>query len=144
MLGVYTAPNGNTKKQCEVLLTKSRKWSNRIKNYPMKPFETMMSYKQGILKTLEYPVGPSLLEEHDCHQIQSLSLTTCLQKCGVNSKINRDLIFGPICYGCLGMHKLQTENGIQKVKTDEERILFQVYFASTMPHSLLIVNLTML
>ena len=87
MLGVYTAPDGSSKKQADVLINKSRKWQQAIRDHPLHPHETLMSYRQGIMKSLEYPLGPSLLSKPQCHQIQSPALTECLKRNGIVSTI---------------------------------------------------------
>ena len=52
----------------------------------------MLGYHHGIMKTLEYPLGASLLTEAQCEHIQSPALTTALQKSGIVSTISHDII----------------------------------------------------
>jgi len=116
MLGVYVAPDGNSKKQFQVLRTKSEVWSKRVRSQHLNGYETLMAYNQGIMKSLEYPVGSSHLTKNQCEKIQSPALKICLQKNGIASTISRRYIFGPTRYGCLGLQELYTELGTQKVE----------------------------
>ena len=68
------------------------------------------------MKSLEYPLGPSLLTQSQCDKIHSPVLTTCLQKCGVPSTLARAIVHGPPQYGGLNFTNLYTEAGIQKLE----------------------------
>jgi len=57
-----------------------------------------MSYKQGIMKSLEFPTGASYLSKTQCHKIQS------------------DLISGSHRYGSLQFKNLYTDMGSQKLE----------------------------
>ena len=54
MLGVYTSPDGNSKLQCNILLTKSKKWRNNMTKHIMSIYETLMAYRQGVLKVWNF------------------------------------------------------------------------------------------
>ena len=51
MLGVYTAPDGNSKLQGDILLQKSQQWRANMNKHTLSTFETLMAYNQGILKS---------------------------------------------------------------------------------------------
>jgi len=116
MLGMYVAPDGNCDLQTKLLRSKSEEWSQRIRSNRMGTFEILMSYNQGLMKSLEFPLGASLLTESQCKYIQSPALTCCLQKSGVLSTISRSVIFGPKRFCGLGFNNLYTEAGIQKLE----------------------------
>jgi len=116
MLGVYVAPDGNCTLQAKLLRSKSEVWSQRIKNNRMATFEVLMSYNQGLMKSLEFPLGASLLTESQCKHIQAPALSCCLQKTGVLSTISRSVVFGPKRFCGLGFSNLYTEAGIQKLE----------------------------
>jgi len=116
MLGVYVAPDGNCDLQTKLLRSKSEQWSQRIRNNRMATFEILMSYNQGLMKSLEFPLGASLLTESQCKHIQAPALTCCLQKSGVLSTISRSVVFGPKRFCGLGFSNLYTEAGIQKLE----------------------------
>jgi len=75
-----------------------------------------MSYKQGIMKSLEFPTGASYLSKTQCHKKQSPALVARLQKNVVVSTMSRDLIFGSHRYGCLQFKNLYTDMGSQKLE----------------------------
>jgi len=116
MLGVYVAPDGNCNLQEKLLRSKSEKWSSNIKHNHMRSFEVLMSYHQGVMKSLEFPVGACLLSESQCNRIQSPALTTCLQKNGVLSTLSRAIVYGPSKMCGLNFKNLYTESGIQKIE----------------------------
>ena len=68
------------------------------------------------MKSLEYPIGASLLREPQCENIQSSTLTMCFNKCGIISTISRNIIFGPHKYCALNFSNLYTESGLQKLQ----------------------------
>jgi len=116
MLGAVSAPNGNTKDQYEELLSKAKTWGAKIKTSYLHRFDANMSLRQGIIKSLEYPLGVSLMTEQQCNTIMVPILTPYLHKMGMNSKISRDIIYGPNQYGGLQVPNLYTSNGIQKIQ----------------------------
>ena len=61
MLGVYTAPDGNSKDQAMILRKKSEAWSTSIKKKSLYQYKILLSYHHAIMKTLEYPLRASLL-----------------------------------------------------------------------------------
>ena len=116
MLGVYTAPDGNSTKQSQVLCEKARQWSISVKQKSLYQYEILLGYHHGIMKSLEYPLGASLLTEKQCENIQSPALKTTLQKCGIVSNISRDIVHGPSKYCGLNFPNLYTESDIQKIR----------------------------
>jgi len=116
MLGVYASPDGNSRMQTGILRKASERWKTKVSSQYLNSYDTLMSYKQGIMKQLEYPVGASMVDDKDCAHIQSPALTACLQKNGIVSTIARTIIFSPHRYGGLGLTSLYTENGIRKVE----------------------------
>ena len=116
MLGVYTAPDGNSKCQHSILRTKSEQWSKRVESQYLNSYDTIMAYSQGIMKSLDFPTGPSLLTHKQCQHIQAPALHTCLRKNGIVSTISRSVVHGPHRYGGLNFQCLGTENGIQKIE----------------------------
>jgi len=116
VLGVYVAPDGGSNQQYKILREKSVKWATNVKSQYLSGHETFMAYKQGVMKSLEFPTGASYLNETQCHRIQSPALIACLQNNGVVSTINRDLVFGPYRYGCLNLTNIHTNMNIQKLE----------------------------
>lgn len=61
MLGVYVSPDVGSKEQFQILRQKSVAWAKRVRSQHLNGHETPMSYKQGIMKSLEFPTGSSYL-----------------------------------------------------------------------------------
>ena len=116
MLGVHKEPDGNSTEQAKVLRTKTGKWRKALKNKALYQFEALLAYKHALMPAIQYPLGASLLKEQQCEHIQSPELTTVLQKCGIVSKISRDIVHGPSRYGGLNFTKIYTEAGCQKIR----------------------------
>ena len=106
MLGVYTAPDGKSKLQYDIFLKKAKQWKANMNKHTVSIYETLMAYKQGILKSLEFPLGPSLLSAEQCYDIHASALQACLSKCGMVSTLLRELVFGPSRYGGLQFSNL--------------------------------------
>jgi len=116
MLGVYISPSGDNSEQYRILRHKALTWKARMNSQFLNSHEVWMAYKQGIMKSLEYPVGCSYLQEYQCDQIQSPALTTTLTKNGLVSTMARDIVFGPHRYGGLGLTSLYSTMGIQQIE----------------------------
>jgi len=116
MLGVYISPSGDSSEQYRILRSKAETWKARMNSHYLNSHEMWMAYKQGIMKSLEYPVGCSYLQEYQCEQIQSPALSVTLQKNGLVSTMARDIVFGPHRYGGLNLTSLYSTMGIQQIE----------------------------
>ena len=75
-----------------------------------------MSYRQGIMKSLEYPVGMTLLNQQECYKIQAPVLSTGLQQFSISSTISREIIHGPLQFGGLQFKNSYSEASIQRIE----------------------------
>ena len=116
MLGAITAPDGNSRAQKETLLSKSRMWSIKMKSTYLNKYDVSLSFRQGLVPGIEYPVGVSLLSKSDCDEIMRPSIPELLHKLGFTSTLARDIIYGPFQYGGLGIPNLYVSQGIQKIQ----------------------------
>ena len=116
MLGAIAAPDGSTKAQFEALQTKARHWGQKIKTSYLNRYDATMSLRQGILKSLEYPLGVSLLSAQQCYDILVPVLTPYLNKISVNSKTPRTIVHGPIEHAGFQIPDLYTSQGMQKIQ----------------------------
>ena len=79
MLGAISAPDGNTSEQYQALLQKAKLWGTKIKTSYLNRFDVTMSLRQGIIKSLEYPLGVSLMDEKavlQCHGSSHYSVSS--------------------------------------------------------------------
>ena len=116
MLGVTTAPDVNSKEQETVLRLKYEQWSKSLQEKSLYQHEALLSYHHALMPSLQYPLGPSLLQEKQYYHIQSPALTTILQKCGIVSTIARDIVHGPSRYCALNFTNAYDDAGCQKIK----------------------------
>lgn len=115
MLGIYTAPDSNSKEQAITLQQKPECWEKAVKLKSLYQYKILLAYHHGIIKSLEYPLGASLMTESQCKHAQSPALTTTLQKYGIIFTISRDIVHGPTKYKGLNFLNLYTVVGTQKV-----------------------------
>lgn len=69
MLGIHTAPDGNSKEQATVLRNKADTWSKAVKNKLLYQYEALLAYNHALMPALQYPLGASLLTEPQCEHI---------------------------------------------------------------------------
>jgi len=116
MLGAYTAPDGNTKVQFEVLHKISCQWGQRVSNGYLNRFDVQNSFKLGLIPALQYPLGVGALSEKQCDSLLIPSMSTLLNKMGVIRTVNRDVVHGPSMYGGFAIPNLYTIQGYNKIQ----------------------------
>ena len=116
MLGAYTAPDGNTKVQFEVLHKISCQWGQRVSNGYLNRFDVQNSFKLGLIPALQYPLGVGTLSEKQCDSLLIPSMSTLLNKMGVIRTVNRDVVHGPSMYGGFAIPNLYTIQGYNKIQ----------------------------
>jgi len=116
MLGSITAPDGNTKEQFSTLRDKAKDWGTKIQHGYLNRYDVSTNLKQGLIKSLEYPLGVSLLTEKECDNILAPAMSTFLRRMGLCSTISRTIVFGPRIYGGLQIPNLFTSQGYQKIQ----------------------------
>jgi len=116
MLGAYTAPDGNTRAQYKVLYEVSEKWGQRISNGYLNKFDVQNSFKLGLIPALQYPLGVGVLSEKQCASLLVPAMSKLLNKMGVVSTVNREIVHSPVLYGGFAMPNLFTIQGYHKVQ----------------------------
>jgi len=116
MLGAYSAPDGQSKAQYEVLLQLSKNWGKKVSNGYLNRYDVLTGFKCGLIPALQYPLGVSMLSEKQCDNLLIPAMTPLLRKLGIVSTVNREIVHGPYEYGGLQIPNLFTIQGIHKIK----------------------------
>ena len=82
MLGVYLAPDGNQKKQIEVMRKKSTSWVHCMREGALRDFEAWGTLNTTILKSLEYPLVATTLTKQEVKHVLAPALSSGLQSSG--------------------------------------------------------------
>ena len=101
MLGVYLAPNGNTKKCISILKEKAVQWAANVKMGNPSPKEAWTVLHTNINPRLKYPQESCKFSEKECRSIMFHAIKVVLPKSGVSSTIDSSIRDGPInSFGC--------------------------------------------
>jgi len=116
MLGSISAPDGSSTEQVQTLIEKAKKWGDKVHHGYLNRYDLSVSMRQGLIKSLEYPLGVSLISEKECDSIMIPAMSPFLRKLGFNKNTSRNVVYGPHCYGGLQLPNLYTTQGIQKLQ----------------------------
>eukprot|EP00957_Ditylum_brightwellii_P174904 13317750-Ditylum_brightwellii.AAC.1 len=95
ILGVWLAPDGNNKKQVEVLKEIPRGWADRIRMGHIKKDDAWYYYQSTVMKSSEYSLLATTLTQEECRSIENLTLTVALESAGLPSKFPRKVMCRP-------------------------------------------------
>ena len=116
MIGILKAPDVKIMEQAKVLRSKEEKWSQSLKSKSLYQYESLLAYRHALIKSLQYPLGVSIIQETQCDHIQSPVMTKVLQKYVIVSTIARDIINGPSRYCGLKFKNIYKDDGCQKIR----------------------------
>jgi hypothetical protein len=98
-LGVFVAPDGNHQVEYEYLMTKAKRWADKLRTATLREHETAVALKATILKTLEYPLPALFLTDDECRRIMSVVLNAALPKAKFNRTFCRKTLYAPGSHG---------------------------------------------
>ena len=102
-LGIYLAPDGNEKRQEQVLYEKSVAWANKLKGSHLPKHLATTAYLTTIDKTFSYPLVATCLTFKQCQHIQSPAMTAALQLSSIGKDLPVVARTGPVKYQGLGL-----------------------------------------
>lgn len=114
MLGVHMAPNNKQKGQTDALCKKAKIWGTNVKKNYLNVYDASLAYTNGLLPSVEYPIGVSSLSPNQCDKIMKEVNTPFLHKLGLNGKLDRNIMCGTFEIGGLNYRDLYTTGGISK------------------------------
>ena len=115
MLGVDLAPNGDNTSQVQLLKEKTKKMGELIRVGSLTHNEAWIALQTMAIKTVEYPLPASTFTKEEIQSIIWPILKHYLPKSGINRNISRDVLFGPIRLGGLGVHDPFVTQGINHI-----------------------------
>ena len=98
---VHISPDGNSKKQKEVLSEKVRMWIEKIGQGNFLPWQKLLSLKTQLLPSLYYPLPCVPFSEKDCDDIFDPRLPLIKGLHGVSHSCPSDLVHLPSSHGGL-------------------------------------------
>ncbi len=104
MLGVELAPDGNNDAQFKKLKQKAEQLGEHIRTGYLEHSEAWLALRTMAMKSIEYPLPASTLSAEQLNKIMWPILRTYLPKSGVNRRIPRTVLYGPIHLQGLGLH----------------------------------------
>jgi len=112
-LGVRIAPGGTWDDEFHYRRQQSHALSLRIAGSNLNRTAARIGYRTIVCPRLEFPLTVTQFSQKQCDQISSPVLNACLAKMGYNRNMPREVVYGPIQSGGLGMHDLFIEQGIK-------------------------------
>jgi len=115
-LGVYSAPDGNSKDQVVILWATAENWSEKIRVRQLPQTEAWLALTTRIMKTIEYPLPACTLTEKQCNFIMAPIVQTALNALGICRNLARDIVYGPKKFQGLGLKHPYTTMGIAHIR----------------------------
>jgi hypothetical protein len=74
-----------------------------------------LGYEVMVCPKLEYPLTVTQFTQDQCDKITSPVLCACMLQMGYNRNSPKEVVYGPVEMGALGLHDLYVEQGIEQV-----------------------------
>lgn len=115
-LGVYLAPNGNTKQQQSKMLQLAIKWADCMRTGLIPKDDAWLAFQSTIWKTLSYPLPALNLTKEECERILSPVLYYLLPAIGVCRTYPRTLVYNSEKYMGLGIKHIHTTQELLRLQ----------------------------
>jgi Reverse transcriptase (RNA-dependent DNA polymerase) len=116
LLGVHINPVGDFTEQLNILRKKSDSMATRIQFSRITPENMLVFLRTMYAPSMLYPLPAVATDEENLAQVQSLMITTALQKMGASKTTPTAIRHGPLELGGLNLIDLRTELGICNLK----------------------------
>ena len=97
-LGVFIAMDGNEEAEIEHLKKLSEKFGHQLRTAKCEKNASMYTLQYSLMKTFEYPMVATQLDEGTWTAILRPTLQSALQKAGMSMNFPRDVLFGPALF----------------------------------------------
>jgi len=114
ILGVHQAPLNDGSEQTRALRTKVNKFTNSLKRQKLPTHLAWLAIQSRAYAAIEWPLVACTLSKEQCKHIMAPLLKWGLRALGVQSNLNRSIVFGPPKLMGLGFRSLYTTMGIDK------------------------------
>ena len=95
-IGVQFRPDSGMAQELAYLKTKIVKWCDAIRTKKVQKHEAWYCLNSTISKTLEYPLAATMFTEDQCIELVKPLFKVILRKCGIQRKLPRKLLHGPL------------------------------------------------
>ena len=116
ILGTYQAAVTTQRQQHAVLQKKASDHCRTLALGDVSPRGAWIYYSSVFLRSVGYPLGVCHLSNSQLDTLQGPMVATTLKKMGYNSRMSRDVTFGPTKYGGLNFRDLKIEQGVESLR----------------------------
>ncbi len=109
VLGVWTSPSSSGEKQLQHMISKGKKWSQRIMHSPLQPAEVWHSFKTQALLAVKYGLLPLMSSRKMIDETFSSWYFSFLPALGINRNITKEWRTLPWQYQGLGLPHMSLE-----------------------------------
>jgi hypothetical protein len=102
-LGCYPAPDGNQKKQYDILLKKAMAFGTAARHRGTTKMDAYMKHNVFFMPAMTFPLGVADIEHKDLQVIQQKFLKPTKQQMGFRSTVSNALMFAPRYYLGVGL-----------------------------------------
>ncbi|MGL5936442.1 MAG: hypothetical protein ACRCZI_12575, partial [Cetobacterium sp.] len=95
-LGIMSRPDGKMTDEFKYLKLRVREWCDALRTRRLTPEEAWYSLHATILRTLEYPLTATTFTQAQCTELLQPILAAALPRSGVQRRLPRALVYGPL------------------------------------------------
>jgi len=111
-LGIYLAPDGNTKKKYGKMLTLATEWADKMRTGRLSKADSWLAIMSTIMRTLAYPLSALNLTEAQYDDLLRPIVMYGLPAMGICRHFARDIVFAPKLYRGTGLKHLYIQQEI--------------------------------
>jgi hypothetical protein len=115
-LGFHLCGDGTSRAHKKAMKEKDIKHGEAIKSSSLKSGKCAMAYNSCYMGSLGYGTAATSLSMDQCREIQKPPVNEMLRKMGNNRNTKREVVFGTMKYGGLGLTYLAAVQGYRKLQ----------------------------
>lgn len=108
--------DGDNKTHIEHMQRVADEWYEKVRVGHLTRFDAQTAFNSTIMKSLDYPLLALTLTNDDCTRIMAPVLKVGLSNMGIYRAMARSLVYAPIKYQGIGIHKLYTAQGLVHIR----------------------------
>jgi len=114
-LGVYLAPDRNNKTQIQILLQKTKKWTDKARTGHLNKVAAWLNLTSTILRQVHYILPVTMLTQQQCNQVMAPCYQQGLLAARIMSSFPQAILHAPYEYFGLGITNLYHKQDIQHI-----------------------------
>ena len=115
ILGVQISPDGPSRYQTRLLHQITASWSNKIRLGHINKQDTCYYFQTTVLKSLEFPLIATSMNEIQCHYIESPALCLALKVSGITYNMHRYIVATPLAYLWINNRTIYETQGLKHI-----------------------------